>query len=65
MIITEIKRYRTEDGKEHDTMQAAQQWVKREEIVESMYKTTALDRHHCEEAVDWFLENYGLPGDKP
>lgn len=60
MTIKEVTMYRTEDGKTHDTLEAAYRWRNRCILVEKLERETSCSPDDAEEAVDQLLKQYDI-----
>jgi hypothetical protein len=50
----------TEDGKEHSTLQDAQDWDFRNTLVEDIVKNSMESLRDAGQIVDWLLSNYNI-----
>lgn len=66
MAITEITKFQTEDGEQHDTLQAAQKHQQREELIRWLMSNTDIDYIHVAgHVVDALYKKYTLvPNDE-
>jgi len=60
MTITERKIFVTEDGKEHRTVQAAQEWEMVVKLTRELASGTVLNHSEAEETAVWLLRNYNV-----
>jgi hypothetical protein len=66
-MVTPITKYQadTPDKKEFSTREAAEQWERRNVLIDKLYGETCCNPDDAEEAVDWLLAHYDIVPKQP